>query len=592
MLMQSTLNRWSLEDIIKDPKEIELILDHLDKYVSIIENKKRILNNNISIDEFKSIINGIENICEDLSKVNGYAHLWYYSDLRSNEASALVNKVERVAANISNRLLFFNIWFKKGLDDINANRLIEGIDEEYKDYLRHKRLLANYTLNEDEEKIINILDVTGINALRKVYDKLTDTFEYVVSIKKDKRIIKKVFKSREKLLTLVRSRRSEEREGAYKALLSTYGKNSIVLGEIYCNIAIKWYDEYIKLRGYPRPVSVRNRANNIDDDTISILLKVCKDNAKIFREYFKIKAKILDMKRLRRYDLYAPLKPQKRFSYQEAVKIVLEAFNDFDPRFYKYANELFIKNHLDSELREGKRSGAFCYTVNPKLLPYILINFDHTSRSLSTLAHELGHALHSIISSDRSILVHEAPLPLAETASLFAEMLLNDKLESIVDKKDKIALLLEELDEIYATTLRQAYFTLFEIDAHDKIINNATIDDINKLYINNLKEQFSNSIILNEEFMYEWLYIPHFYHTPFYCYAYSFGNLLVLALYQIYKSYNNNFIDKYFNILSAGGSKKPERLLSDHGFDISKEEFWQKGFDLIAMKINELKSLM
>lgn len=590
--MQIVLSKWNLEDIIKDKRDIDNILNNVDNQVKIIESKKGILNNNISIDEFKDIIKSIESIYEELSKVSGYTHLWYYSDLRSNEAVALVNKVERTVANINNRLLFFSIWFKKGLDDTNANRIIGDMDEEYKDYLKYQRLLARYTLNESEEKIINILDVTGINALIKIYDKLTDTFEFIVKMRKDNKIIKKVFKNKEKLLTLVRSKKSEEREGAYKALLNTYKNYATILGEIYCNIAIKWYEEYVKLRGYSSPISVRNITNDISDNTINILLKVCKDNAKVFHEYFKIKSKVLGMKRLRRYDIYAPLKPQKRFSYEDAVKLVLESFNDFDAKFYNYAKELFINNHIDSELREGKRSGAFCYTVTPKLLPYVLINFDHTSKSLSTLAHELGHALHSIISSERSILVHEAPLPIAETASVFAEMLLNDKLESMISKSDKAALLLEEIDEMYATILRQAYFTLFEIDAHDKIINNATIDDICKLYINNLEDQFGDSIILSDDFRYEWLYIPHFYHTPFYCYAYSFGNLLALSLYQIYKNDDDNFIDKYFSILSAGGSKRPERLLLEHGFDINKKEFWQKGFDLISIKINELKELM
>ncbi|RMF31640.1 MAG: M3 family oligoendopeptidase [Candidatus Nitrosothermus koennekii] len=589
--MQVTLGRWSLDELIKDPKSIDKELDKIEKQVKELENKKSILRNDISIDEFKDIIKRFEDLYEQLSKISGYVHLWYYSDLRSNQAAALVSKVERIIADISNRLLFFNLWFKKELDEENANRLINGMDKQYRDYLRHKRLLAKYTLSEKEEKIINILEVTGSHALVKVYDKITDTFEFIVSIKKDGKIIKRRFKNKEKMLTLVRSTKPEEREGAYKALLTTYGKNSMVLGEIYSNIATKWYDEYVKLRGYNSPISVRNVSNNIDDTTVDTLLKVCRVNANIFQDYFRIKAKLLDVKRLRRYDIYAPLKAQKKFSYEQAVKLVLDAFNEFDHRFRKYAEDIFKKKHVDSELREGKRSGAFCYTVTPKILPYVLLNFDGTSRGVSTIAHEFGHAMHSIISSDKSILVHDAPLPLAETASVFAEMLLNDRLERIVSKKDRISLLVEEIDDMYATILRQSYFTLFEIDAHNKIIDNATIDDVSKIYLNNLREQFGNSIRLSDDFKYEWLYIPHFYHTPFYCYAYAFGNLLALSLYQEYKSGNKGFNEKYFSILNAGGSRKPESLLLEHGFDISKEEFWNKGFELIRSKIDELKAL-
>lgn len=588
--MQVALSRWSLDELVSDPKTIDKKLIKIERQVKELEEKKSVLRNDISIDEFKDIIKRFEILYEELSKISGYVHLWYYSDLRSSEAAALVSKIERIMTDICNRLLFFNLWFKKELDDANANRLIEGMDEQYRDYLRHKRLLARYTLSEKEEKIINLLDVTSSYALIKIYDKITDSFEFTVKIRKGKKVIERRFKNKEKMLTLVRSSKSEEREGAYKALLEKYGKHSMILGEIYNNIVIKWNDEYIKLRDYKTPISVRNVSNNIDDETVDTLLKVCRDNSKIFQDYFKIKAKLLGMKRLRRYDIYAPLKAQK-FSYQDAVKLVIDAFNAIDPRLAEYAKQIFDKKHVDSELREGKRSGAFCYTVTPKLLPYVLLNFDGTSRSVSTIAHEFGHAMHSIISSDKSILVHDAPLPLAETASVFAEMLLNDKLESIVSKKDKIALLAEEIDDMYATILRQSYFTLFEIDAHKSIIDNATIDDVSKIYLNNLREQFGNSIRLSNDFKNEWLYIPHFYHTPFYCYAYSFGNLLAFSLYQEYKLEGRAFIDKYFSILSAGGSKKPENLLLEHGFDISKEAFWQNGFDLIRSKIDELKHL-
>ncbi|MEM4237505.1 MAG: M3 family metallopeptidase, partial [Candidatus Nitrosocaldaceae archaeon] len=206
--------------------------------------------------------------------------------------------------------------------------------------------------------------------------------------------------------------------------------------------------------------------------------------------------------------------------------------------------------------------------------------------------HEFGHAMHSILSSDKSILVHSPPLPLAETASVFAEMLLNDRLEKIVSKKDKIALIVEEIDDMYATVMRQAYFTLFEIEAHKSIINNSTIDDVSDIYYNNLKDQFGSSILLTKEFRYEWLYIPHFYHTPFYCYAYSFGNLLSLSLYNEYKLDNKGFKERYFAILNTGGSRKSEDLLLEHGFDISKSEFWNNGFSIINEKINELKSLV
>jgi oligoendopeptidase F len=209
------------------------------------------------------------------------------------------------------------------------------------------------------------------------------------------------------------------------------------------------------------------------------------------------------------------------------------------------------------------------------------------------MAHELGHAIHSIAASDKPITVAHAPLPLAETASVFAEMLLNDKLFNSVGFREQKILLAEHIDDMYATIMRQAYFTLFEIDAHRIIANeNATTDKISELYLNSLSQQFGDSVNVSSDFQWEWTYIPHFYHSPFYCYAYSFGNLLVLSLYQQFKNEGRSFIPKYFNILSSGGSRKPEELLKDSGMDISRDEFWQQGFNLLEDKIKELKKML
>lgn len=209
------------------------------------------------------------------------------------------------------------------------------------------------------------------------------------------------------------------------------------------------------------------------------------------------------------------------------------------------------------------------------------------------MAHEFGHAIHSLAASDKPISVSHAPLPLAETASVFAETLLNDKLSKNLPGKERKLLLAEQIDDMYATIMRQAYFTLFEIDAHKMIAEqNATIDEVSELYFNNLNEQLGNSIDISPDFKWEWLYIPHFYHTPFYCYAYSFGNLLVMSLYQQFEIEGSSFIPRYLKILSAGGSRKSEDLLQESGINISHHEFWQQGFDLVAEKIREFREMV
>lgn len=593
------VGRWNISDLVKDPssEEFSQFLRSIEEQLVQFEGSRQLLRPDISSEEFERLIHMLESISEKVSIASGYAYLSYYADTSSNEASALVTKMEKLASEISNRMLFFDLWFKKQIDHENANRLINAIPKEYQEHLRHKRLVAKYSLSEPEEKIISTLEVTGILALTKIYDKMTSGFEFTMRLRHGRKTIEKKFDNKEKLVSLVRSPDGNRREAAYKSLLQVYKRNSGVLGEIYQNIIMQWRDEAILMRGYRSPISVRNIANNLDDATVEALLAACRHNVAMFHDYFIEKSKMIGMRKLHRYHLYAPISNKasdsKKFTYGKAVETVLDSFGDFDPQFRRLAERVFAKHHIDSEIRKAKRGGAFCYSVTPKLTPYVLLNFDGISRDVSTLAHEFGHAIHSMLASDMPLMVFHAPLPLAETASVFAEMLLNEKMAEKMSKKERRILLAEQIDNLYATIIRQAYFTLFEIDAHKAIgENNATIDAVAKIYMDNLKEQFGTSITISPDFEWEWVYIPHFYHTPFYTYSYSFGNLLVLSLYRQYKlEGSSSFVPKYFKILSAGGSRKPEELLMEAGIDISRQEFWQQGFDYIQEMIQQLKAL-
>jgi oligoendopeptidase F len=588
---------WDLSDLVKSHKsdEIENRLRKISDKIKAFENKKLLLKPDIKAAEFTRLIKDSESIAEDLSIISGYAHLKYAENTSANDVAALVTKTNVFSTEASNRLLFFDLWFKKVLDNDNANRLINEVPPVYKSHLNHERSLSKYTLEEPEERIINLLDVTGISALIKVYDRMSNGFEFEYQEIRGKRKINKIFTNKEKLMSLVRSSKPSERMAAYKALLSTYKKNSGVLGEIYLNRLLNWHNEYILLRKFPSPISVRNLSNDISDEAISALLKICRDNSKLFQEYFVEKAKLLKVKKLERYHLYAPLKStnQSKVTYAKSMKMVLDAFKEFEPQFSKIVENLISKKHIHSKLQNNKQGGAFCSTISPTISPYVLLNFDGTLRDISTMAHEFGHAIHSELASQLPISVQHPPLPLAETASVFGEMILNDKLLKDAKKRDRKIMLAEQVDDFYATIMRQAFFTIFEINAHEMVGKNSatTVDELCDVYLNNLKEQFGKSMKISEDFKYEWLYIPHFYHSPFYCYAYSFGNLMVMALYQQYKEEGNSFIPKYLNILSSGGSKKPEELLLENEIDIKKESFWQRGFDLVGEKVKALKEI-
>ena len=582
--------KWDLSELVKDPESSKFTsqIRYIESRVNAFEKNKKNLSSKINEKKFNLMLHDLEEITEKFSIISGYASLEYSSDTQSDKATSLLTRMRKFGAEMENKTLFFDQWWKKQLDEKNAQRLMKSSGELH-EFLRYKRLLAKYSFTEPEEKIINTLDVTGHSALVKLYDKITNAFEFVVKIDGKTRKY-----NREELTVLVRNPNPKIREIAYKALFSQYDKSKGVLGEIYQNIVQNWKDECIQIRGYSSPISVRNIGNDVDDKTVNALLAVCKRNSDVFRKFFQQKAKIMNMKKLRRYDIYAPIKKkeEKRYSYENAVKIVLDTLHGFSPELGQYAKRVFAERHVDSTVRPGKRSGAFCSTITPKITPYVLVNFKGKTNDVFTLAHELGHAIHSMAASGKSIFIAEAPLPLAETASTFSEMLLFNKILDKVSDKERLGILVEHIDDLYATIGRQAYFTLFEVAAHDRIGKGATVQDITTEYMKTLELQFGNSVSVTPDFGIEWSCIPHFYHSPFYCYSYSFGNLLSLSLFQRYRKEGRGFVSSYVDILSAGGSKKPEDLLKEHGIDITSESFWQEGFEYIKTQTERLQKLI
>ena len=584
------LAKCDLSELAKDPKsrEFQKQVQELERMAISFEKIKTRLDPKMSSKKFMEILKQVETISEKMSKIGGYASLSYSSDTQSDEATSLMTKISKLGSDISNKILFFDLWWKTQIDEKNANRLMKDAGE-LQEYLSHKRLFAKYSLTEPEERIINTLDVTGASALVKLYDKITNAFEYKMKVGSKTKTM-----TREELTNYVRSTNPKIRETAYKTILTKYTENKGVIGEIYQNIVLNWRDEGIEIRGYKSPISMRNIGNDVDDETIEALLKTCKKNSKVFQKFFLQKAKMLDVKKLRRYDLYAPAAAnikEKNYQYNKSVKLVFESLGRFSETLEGYARRVFDENHIDSQVRQGKRDGAFCSTLTPKITPYVLVNFTGRTRDVFTLAHELGHAVHSQAAQNRSILVQDAPLPLAETASTFSELLLYDNLSDKISDDEKKIMLSEKIDDLYATIMRQSFFTIFEVDAHKQIGEGTTVDEISKTYLQNLKDQFGTAVNLSEDFAIEWSCIPHFYHTPFYCDAYSFGNLLALSLFQRFKKEGAEFVPSYIDILAAGGSKKPEKLLAEHGLDITSSKFWQDGFDYVNSQVKALSAL-
>ncbi|MCK4898111.1 MAG: oligoendopeptidase F, partial [Anaerolineales bacterium] len=295
----------------------------------------------------------------------------------------------------------------------------------------------------------------------------------------------------------------------------------------------------------------------------------------------------------RRYDIYAPVaKSEKMYDFGAASEMVLDSFREFEPRVADFAERVFVDDRLDSEVRKGKRGGAFCATIVPEMTPWVLLNYQGRAEDVATMAHELGHAIHSMLASEHSLFTYHASLPLAETASTFGEMMLIDRLlEEEEDADVRRDLLFRQMDDAYATIMRQAFFALFERQAHDMIQQGAAVNELADAYLENLQSQFGEAVEINDEFRWEWVSIPHIYQVPFYVYAYTFGQLLVLSLYQQFKAEGEVFKPRYLKILAAGGSEAPTHILSEAGLDISKAEFWQGGFDVLADLVEQLEAI-
>lgn len=588
MAEKFVLSEWNLDELFPALKsdEIETAFVEMDKMVADLEGFRKELSPDLSSEKLNDYLKIDEKLNRLVYRVYQYAGLRFAEDAGNQEVSAFQGRVMQAVAQMENRMLFFSLWWKE-LDDANAKRLLDGSGE-YRYHLKKIRSFKPFTLTEKEEKVINTKNVTGMNALQQIYSMITSAYEYELDVDGE---IKKL--TRGELMTYVTGSDADLRERAYQALYEVFSEDGTVLGEIYQNIVRDWKNENIDMRGFENPLSTRNLANDIPDGVVDVLLEAAQENVDVFQRFFALKAKWLGVDKLRRYDLYAPVtKADKKYDFDYAVNLTLDAYQDFDADIAKHAKRIFDKKHIHSAKQKGKDTGAFCSYGDPALTPWVLVNFNGNARDISTLAHELGHAIHGMLAEEHNVFNYSSTLPLAETASTFGEMLLTDRLLAMETDEDvKRDILFTQVDDAYATIQRQSFFALFEKEAHEMIAKGASTEDLCKAYVKNLETQFGDTMEISDDFKWEWICIPHIFQVPFYVYAYAFGQLLVFALYQEYKRMGEAFIPKYKALLSAGGSKAPVMLLEEAGFDVTKKAFWQGGFDFIAGMVDELEGI-
>ena len=584
-----TLGRWSLDDLFPghESKDMKAALKQLEANVAAFEKNRSKLKPKISKKTFLSILKQMEENTRLAARIAQFSELWFSEDTQDQAAQTFNAKIDQLMAELQNRTLFFSLWWKD-LSDKDAKHLMKAAGKEYEYWLRQMRNFKPYTLAEPEEKIINLKDVTGAKALQTLYSSITNRYVFKVQVDGETKEF-----TRAELSKLIFGPHADLRAAAYQELYRVYVADGPILGQMYQALTRDWHNENMELRKFSSPISVRNLGNDIPDEVVDTLLGVSEENTRIFQRFFHLKAKLLGMKKLRRYDIYAPVaSSDKQYPYERAIHLTLESFADFDPKLEQLARRVFDRGHVDSEVRKGKRSGAFCSSGDPALAPWVLLNYTGVARDVATLAHEFGHAIHAMLAEHHNVFNFHSSLPLAETASTFGEMLLIDRvLEEETDPNVRRDLLFAKADDAYATIMRQVYFALFERQAHDMVGKGASIDELSTAYMANLKGQFGDSMDISDEFKWEWISIPHIYYYPFYVYAYAFGQLLVFALYQQYKAEGDAFKPRYLELLASGGSRSPEEILTRAGVDMRDPAFWQGGYNVVSNMVDELEKL-
>jgi len=593
-LSEEPFVEWDLTKLYFSSDDPALI-DHLryvilEKEELIKEYKRRIADESIEASELKLVFERIEDVLSKFAKPSMFAYLSHSVTPAVPAIQKLIRKIDELESQLESDLLFLKLELSKVSENF-FSRLSDSPElANYSHYLELVRTNRVHMLSEPEEKILALKELTGKKALLNLYDEFTSSFIYRLKIGEDE----KNFTESE----VETMRRDEDPEMRKKAFVSLFGKsrdNSVVLTNVYNSLAKDWDLEAAK-RGYSSPISMRNRENETPDGAVQSLVDATSNGYSLVQDYYRLKARIMDKESLLHSDIYAPIGDFKdHFSWQEAKNMILEVTGNFDPKLGHMVSEFFEGNFIHGSIMPGKRSGAYCSYASPEIHPYVLVNFGGKMSDVLTLAHELGHGLHAVLSSKQTMLNYETPLTMAETASIFSEMLMTDYLLNTISEKDeKISFITSRIEEIFATTARQNMFTRFEIEAHKRISTEyLSFEELGELYFDELKLMFGETIDFLPESKLEWARIPHFFHTPFYCYAYNFAQLLVISLYRKYLEDGDVFKRRYVALLESGGYDSPEILLRKAGIDISGSLFWENGIDFIKENfLDRLKAMI
>jgi len=531
----------------------------------------------------------LESIVEQADKPAVYAGLLHAADMRPPAHGALVALTQERGSEIRNQLLFFDLeWL--AVDATDAQPAIDAaICAPYRHYLASLRRYRPHTLSEPEEKLLEDTANTGRRAFHRLFDEVLSGMTFPVEVDDARQTL-----NESGVLALLHDPRRDVRQRAARALTDGLRGQSLLLTFVF-NVIAQEHAQVDRLRSYPDPMASRHLANEIDAATVQALMTACEENADIVATYYDLKRRLLGLEVLYDYDRYAPITADtEHIAWPAARTLVLDAYGDFSPRLREVAAQFFAGRWIDAEPRDGKRGGAFSASTVPSVHPYVLLNYLGQPRDVQTLAHELGHGVHQFLARDRGYLQADTALTMAETASVFGEMLVFERLRRQEHPpRARLALLCAFIEEAFGTVFRQIALTRFEQGLHAARRREGELSSerIGTIWQEVNAALYGDSVRLTDDYRWWWAYIPHFIHSPFYCYAYGFGELLVLALYELYRERGPAFVPEYLDLLAAGGTASTGVLLARLGVDIQQPAFWQRGLGVLRRLVDEARAL-
>ncbi len=517
-----------------------------------------------------------------------YANLVFAADVSKPENGAFMQDQTERATELQVKLMFFELELQAVPEAVIDPLLSDPLLANFLHHIHVSRAYSKYRLSEKEEVLMEELANSGSRAWNRLFDEVTANHVYKITIDG-----KEEQKSQQEILALLRHEDRALRQAAADSFSAGLKEQERVLTFVF-NTLLQDKSIDDRLRKFEFAEQSRHLSNELDRETVDLVIRLCRENYPMVARYYRVKQQILGLPELTHIDRYAPLFPaEEKVSWERATQIVLDAFSAFSPELGERGKEFFDKNWIDAEPRKGKMGGAFCSYNTPDTHPVLLQSYLDKMDDVMTLAHELGHGVHASFSREQTYFNYHGTLPLAELASTFGEMLVFEKLVAGASDKDKLALYAEKIEGIFATVFRQAAMYQFEQGIHQKRREEGelTAEEFGEIWQAQLQAMFGDSVKLGEQHRSWWMYVGHFTGSPFYVYAYSFGELLVLSLYEMAKKVGPSFADRYIEVLKLGGSKSPAELMGMLDIDLQSEEFWKGGFAALEKFLVEFERL-